>query len=545
MHNLDPQYSAFSELNMPVFTNRYYQAVPRDPIRENYVRQVGKAMVSDVTPTPVSDPKLLGYSPSVADLLGLSEEDMAHRHWLSVLSGNGQLEGMKTYSHCYGGHQFGHWAGQLGDGRAIALGEVSYEHKHWEMQLKGAGVTPYSRMGDGRAVLRSSVREYLCSEAMYHLGIPTTRGLSLVWTGDGVLRDMFYAGNAETEPGAIVCRVAESFLRFGSLEIFSAYNDIENLTKVVDFVLETYYPHIPFDGESNRKEAVIQLFREVSTRTATLIAQWMSVGFVHGVMNTDNMSLIGLTIDYGPYGWLDIVDSGWTPNTSDNAQRRYAFGNQPNVGAWNIMKLAEALYPLVEEAGPLQEVLDQYRSSFQEHYTVLRYQKLGLKLPSTPAKNSVVNRLYEIMEHTETDFTVLFRCLSNLTNEELEKSSSVEHHTGLISRAFYQYETWDVSMHERWSQWLLSYREVLLADGLTDAERISSMRSVNPKYTFRNYLAQLAIDDIMEGRTEVLERLHRVLKTPFDEHEDCEEWAGRMPEWARDRAGCSALSCSS
>ncbi len=529
---------------MPIFSNRFYAAMPKDPTTSNYVRQVPKAMLSEVTPTPVSNPKLLGVSESVAQSLGLGEE-VYGKEWLSVLSGNGALDGMKTYAHCYGGHQFGHWAGQLGDGRAIALGEIAHDGAHWELQLKGAGLTPYSRMGDGRAVLRSSVREYLCSEAMHHLGIPTTRALSLVLTGDGVVRDMFYDGNPETEPGAIVCRVAESFLRFGSLEIFSAYNDIEHLKIIVDFVLTTYYPHIPFSGDADRKEAVLQLFREVSERTAKLIAQWMSVGFVHGVMNTDNMSLLGLTIDYGPYGWLDIVDSGWTPNTSDNAHRRYAFGNQPNVGAWNLMKLAEALYPLVGESQGLQTALDHYRVVFQETYTVVRYEKLGFNSSKTEHKNAVINRLYDIMEHTETDFTVLFRTLSGLTSEALVKRGSAEKHTRVISNAFYQYETWGVSMHQRWSDWLTSYHTAITQDGLTDEDRIRNMKQRNPKYIFRNYLAQLAIDDIVEGNTTVLENLHTVLQTPFDEHPQFEEWSGRMPDWARNRAGCSALSCSS
>jgi len=530
---------------MPTFTNRYFESMPHDPIETNYTRQVAKAMLSKVKPTPVSEPKLLGYSAEVASMLGFSQEEMEGDKWLKILSGNGTLLGMETYAHCYAGHQFGNWAGQLGDGRAIALGEIENAGRYWELQLKGAGITPYSRMGDGRAVLRSSVREYLCSEAMHHLGIPTTRALSLVLTGDGVVRDMFYDGNPETEPGAIVCRVAESFLRFGSLEIFSAYNDVENLTKVVDFVLKSYYPHIPFTGDSDRKQSVIQLFREVSDRTARLIAQWMSVGFVHGVMNTDNMSLLGLTIDYGPYGWLDIVDSGWTPNTSDNTRRRYAFGSQPNIGAWNLMKLAEALYPLVGEAEPLQEGLDAFRHTFQNYYTTIRYRKLGLLLPTTPSKNVVVNRLYELIEQTETDFTVLFRLLSNVSLYSLNIVLSKKDHTGIIQDAFYQYDDWNDSMHSRWSDWLTSYKRVLEEDGQPDQERLSSMRATNPKFIFRNYLAQLAIDDIEAGSTVVLEQLHNVLKTPFDEHLDHEEWAGRMPEWARNRAGCSALSCSS
>jgi uncharacterized protein YdiU (UPF0061 family) len=518
--------------------------MPTDPIAENYCRQVPKAMTSAVTPTPVSAPRMLIHSGEVGELLGIDAQVNSDA-FVQAMSGNQLLEGMISYSHCYGGHQFGHWAGQLGDGRAIALGEIEHKGKHWELQLKGAGVTPYSRMGDGRAVLRSSVREFLCSEAMYHLGIPTTRALSLVLTGDTVVRDMFYDGNPEDEPGAIVCRVAESFLRIGSLEIFSAYNDVDNLRRVVDFVLTHYYPHIPFTGDSDRKDAVAQFFVELCERTARMIAQWMSVGFVHGVMNTDNMSLLGLTIDYGPYGWLDIVDSGWTPNTSDNGSRRYAFGNQPNIGAWNMMKLAEALYPLVNEVEPLQAGLDRYRQGFQQHYTELRYQKLGFTLNKNEEKNQCINRLYDLMEHTETDLTVLFRSLSHLTCSSILTAESDELKTSVIRDAFYQYASWNTEMHQRWAAWLTEYAQILHADGLDESNRQTQMLAVNPKFIIRNYLAQMAIDGVNAGDDSMLHDLLRVLQYPYDEHPEHEEWAGRMPDWARDRAGCSALSCSS
>ncbi len=527
------------------YTHRLYKTLPHDPITENYCRHVSKAMISKVSPTPVSNPRIVALSQEVSNLLGLSQEVVDSSEMVEMLSGNHLFEEMVSYAHCYGGHQFGHWAGQLGDGRAVALGEIEHQNDHWELQLKGAGVTPYSRMGDGRAVLRSSVREFLCSEAMHHLGIPTTRALSLVLTGESVVRDMFYDGNAQEEKGAIVCRVAESFLRIGSLEIFSAYNDKENLTKLMDFVLKSYYPHIPFTGDEDRKEAVIQFFKELSEKTARLMAQWMGVGFVHGVMNTDNMSLLGLTIDYGPYGWLDIVDSGWTPNTSDNTQRRYAFGNQANVGAWNIMKLAEALYPLVGEAPPLQVGLDSYRTYFQQYYTELRYQKLGFTKDKNHSKNASINRLYELMEHTETDFTVLFRTISQLNIEDIENASTAKEKTQYIQEAFYQYVLWEESMHQRWAEWLSGYVQILLEDGLEESERQRSMKATNPKFIFRNYLAQVAIDAIEDGDDSVMHTLHDVLRNPFDEHPEHEHWSGRMPEWARDRAGCSALSCSS
>ncbi|HEY0880990.1 MAG TPA: protein adenylyltransferase SelO family protein, partial [Archangium sp.] len=305
-----------------MFSSRFVAALPGDPLTDNQPRQVKSALWSKVTPTPVSAPSLLAYSPEVAAELGLTEEKL--KSLLPILSGNAVAEGSTPFAANYGGHQFGNWAGQLGDGRAISLGEVN----GLELQLKGAGPTPYSRRGDGRAVLRSSLREFLCSEAMHHLGVPTTRALSLVLTGDRVMRDMFYDGRPELEPGAIVCRVAPTFIRFGNFELPTSRDDVTLLKQLTDFTLTHFFPHLGAPS----KESYAQLLREVAERTARLMAHWQAVGFVHGVMNTDNMSILGLTIDYGPYGWLDDFDPGWTPNTTDAGTRRYRSGAQPQVG---------------------------------------------------------------------------------------------------------------------------------------------------------------------------------------------------------------------
>ena len=304
--------------------------------------------------------------------LGFSDQDIQSNQFLDVMTGNSIIENSKPFAMCYAGHQFGNWAGQLGDGRAINLGEI----KNWALQLKGAGPTPYSRTADGLAVLRSSVREYLCSEAMHHLGVPTTRALSLSLTGDQVLRDIMYNGNSAYEKGAIVSRVAKSFLRFGNFELFAARNDLKNLKILTDYTILRHFSHLG----NPCKEVYLKFFQEVTNKTLEMIVHWQRVGFVHGVMNTDNMSILGLTIDYGPYGWLEGFDLGWTPNTTDKKHKRYRYGNQPTIGLWNLYQLANALYPLIDEAAPLEEILERYQLDFKTESLHMMRSKLGLTL---------------------------------------------------------------------------------------------------------------------------------------------------------------------
>lgn len=308
-------------------------------------RQTPGKLYSKALPTAVSAPKLLAWSDDLAKELEISDLQISRSNDngnfqtdIDILAGNLVTPSMQPYAACYAGHQFGNWAGQLGDGRAITLGELQTSRgKLFELQLKGAGPTAYSRRADGRAVLRSSVREYLMSEAMHYLGVPTTRALSLVSTGDPVMRDMFYDGHPAYEAGAIVARVAPGFLRFGNFEMPAARNEIDNLKKLVDWTIEHFYPHITGDDK------ILMWYKEIVERTASLMAEWMRVGFVHGVMNTDNMSILGLTIDYGPYGFVDDYDPNYTPNTTDLPGRRYAFGKQPAVAKWNLGCLAEPL----------------------------------------------------------------------------------------------------------------------------------------------------------------------------------------------------------
>jgi uncharacterized protein YdiU (UPF0061 family) len=339
------------------FDNKFTNELPGDPLADNTRRQVRQACFSRVDPTPVASPTLAACSREAAALLDLSEQDCRSQLFTEVFSGNRLLSDMKPYAMCYGGHQFGNWAGQLGDGRAINLGEIINRNgERWVLQLKGAGPTPYSRSADGLAVLRSSLREFICSEAVHHLGIPTTRALSLVLTGEQVIRDMFYDGNPKHEPGAVVCRLSPSFIRFGNFEILTSRKEHELLERLVNYTIQTDFPHL--GAVRPARDRILQWFAEICEKTARMINHWMRVGFVHGVMNTDNMSILGLTIDYGPYGWLEGYDPAWTPNTTDAHGKRYCYGNQPYMAQWNLTQLAKTLYHLIGEATLLQEALD-------------------------------------------------------------------------------------------------------------------------------------------------------------------------------------------
>ena len=523
------------------FENTFARELPADPVIDNRPRQVRHAAYSAVEPTPVRDPRLLAWSDDLGRLLGIARPESQTGLAAKVLGGNTLLPGMKPYAARYGGHQFGNWAGQLGDGRAITLGEITgTDGRRYELQLKGAGLTPYSRTADGRAVLRSSVREFMCSEAMHFLGVPTTRALSLVGTGEMVIRDMFYDGNPEPEPGAVVCRVAPSFVRFGNFQILAAQQEIDLLRQLADYVIRMHFPAL---GEPS-PATYVKWFEEVCRRTGALIAQWMSVGFVHGVMNTDNMSVLGLTIDYGPYGWLEGYDPVWTPNTTDAQGRRYSYGNQPRIGLWNVVQFANALIPLVGDKTPLEEALAAYGESYSNTYRQMLAAKLGFEALKGEADDKLANDLFAVLEAVETDMTLFFRLLANVPVEnaaEKNDASLVEP----LRRAYYSEQAFSPEHLARTAAWLRRYIARARQDGLPDAERASGMNRVNPKYVLRNYLAQLAIDALAEGDASMLERLMSVLKRPCDEQPEHDELAERRPEWARNRPGCSALSCSS
>lgn len=531
------------------FDNRFTRLLPGDPEPANFRRQVRGACWSRVRPASVANPQLLGWSAEMAAELDLAADEFQDGSAADVLSGSRLLTGMDPFAMCYGGHQFGNWAGQLGDGRAINLGEVVNSRGHrWMLQLKGAGPTPYSRTADGLAVLRSSLREFLCSEAMHHLGIPTTRALSLTATGEAVTRDMFYDGNPRREPGAVVCRVAPSFTRFGNFQILAARKETDLLRQLVDYTIATDFPNLSA-SEADRYGV---WFREVCERTADLIVHWMRVGFVHGVMNTDNMSITGLTIDYGPYGWLEGYDPEWTPNTTDAAGRRYCYGRQPQIALWNLVQLANALHVLVADETVLQAGIDQYVLQFNRAYHRMLASKLGLWHSQSiiePAEDTIAisQTLQELMQRSETDMTILYRALATIPAAVLVEPNA-EDWAGIFDRlqpAWYQPSEVTAELQSAWQVWLQRYGQLLRQQGVQEATRREQMNRVNPRYVFRNYLAQLAIDRAEQGDAGLLMELLQVLRRPYDEQPEKEHMGLKRPEWARDRAGCSMLSCSS
>jgi len=512
--------------------DNFTKELPSDPILENSRRQVTEAVFSYVNPKKTKDPKVIHTSIEMANELGLSADDLTSEFFKDIVTGNKIYPNTKPYAMCYAGHQFGQWAGQLGDGRAINLFEVEHNNKNWKVQLKGAGETPYSRSADGLAVLRSSIREYLCAEAMFHLGVPTTRSMSLSLTGDQVLRDVMYNGNPAYEKGAIVSRISPSFLRFGNFEVFAARNDLKNLKILTDYTIRHHFSHL---GNPS-KETYVNFFKEVSESTLDMTIHWQRVGFVHGVMNTDNMSILGLTIDYGPYGWLEGFDFGWTPNTTDRQNKRYRYGNQPNIGLWNLYQLANALYPLIEDAKPLEDILNQYKIDFENKSLEMMKSKLGL---FNNDKNDIelIHALEDNLQLTETDMTIFFRVLSNFKEANIALK--------LIENAFYDVNHISEEIKISWNNWFLKYQNRLEKENLTHLERKEKMDAVNPKYVLRNYMAQLAIDDANKGDYKLIDELYQLLKKPYKEQPENEKWFAKRPEWARNKIGCSMLSCSS
>ena len=524
------------DLNL-TFVADFTSALPGDPILENTRRQVANAAYSWVTPTATADPSIIAVSPSVAKLIGLDLALTNDPFFEKVFTGNASFRSAKSYAMCYGGHQFGHWAGQLGDGRAINIAEVIHDKQRWVLQLKGAGPTPYSRSADGLAVLRSSIREFLCSEAMYHLGVPTTRALSLGLTGDSVLRDVMYDGHPAYEKGAVVCRVAPSFIRFGNFEIFASRGDIENLRKLADYTIDTHYPSITQVGPSR----YVALFQEVASRTLTMAVHWQRVGFVHGVMNTDNMSILGQTIDYGPYGWLEGYDHNWTPNTTDRQHRRYRYGYQPRMCLWNLMQLGNALYPLVGESSPLEAVLENYQKSYpQEELKMMRH-KFGLYTEAKEDKD-ILENWKKVMHLTEVDYTIFFRELSEV---DIEISAKSEELPTSILTAFYNVNNYTGDIKKQWDNWWNTYTKRLLKDPKSVQKRSEKMKLTNPKYVLRNYLAQLCIDAANNQDYAMLEEMALMLRTPYTDNPTFDKWYKKRPEWARHKVGCSMLSCSS
>ncbi|MRI01017.1 YdiU family protein [Kriegella sp. EG-1] len=512
----------------------FTKELPADSNLENKRRQVSNACFSYVKPKKTKQPFLIHYSPEMLKELGISEKDAKSEAFLNVITGNKILPKTNPYAMCYGGHQFGNWAGQLGDGRAINLAEIEHNNKHWTLQLKGAGPTPYSRNADGLAVLRSSIREYLCSEAMFHLGIPTTRALSLALSGDQVLRDVLYNGNPAFEKGAIVSRIAPSFIRFGNFEILTARKDLVNLKLLLNFTIKHHFIEL---GKPS-KETYIRFFKEVADKSLEMVIHWQRVGFVHGVMNTDNMSILGLTIDYGPYGWLEDYNHGWTPNTTDNTHKRYRYGTQPQIVLWNLLQLANAIYPLIEDTEPLQDILNEYQDELSVAYVEMMKSKLGLFEKNTE-DNSLIHEIEDILQLSETDMTIFFRNLANFNKEDAQEDLNV------IANAFYNPEEIQGEIKTKWQTWFSKYAARLKTESKSDSQRKLLMNSVNPKYVLRNYMAQLAIEDADKGNYKLINELFQLLKKPYNEQPENDKWFAKRPDWARNKIGSSMLSCSS
>ena len=497
--------------------SRFIDETPGDSEHGGKPRQVPGVCYSKVQPTNPPKAKLRLWSQEMAKQLGIDDGDDF------VLGGGNVVKGMKPYAQRYGGHQFGNWAHQLGDGRAITLGEVQLSDEVLELQLKGAGITPYSRFADGKAVLRSSIREFLCSEAMFHLNVPTTRALSLVTTGEMVVRDMMYDGNPAPEIGAVVCRVAPSFIRFGSFQIHTADGNYDTLKILLNHTIKHHFPNHSIDND----EGIIKWLKQIADNTAEMIAHWMRVGFVHGVMNTDNMSIHGLTIDYGPYGWLEDYNPNWTPNTTDSSTRRYRYGQQAQIGAWNIARLAEAVAPLMDDVQSLYTVLEHFENKYIEFQNSMWSEKLGID-DFKESDEAMIIELDSMLQKVETDMTIFFRILSHTEKPDIK----------LLSEAFYDSEN---IPSDEWNEWLGKWWQRV--DGKPNRQ---NMLQSNPKYVLRNWMAQLAIDAAEKEDYSVCEELYNLLKNPYDEQPEFEEkWFQKRPEWARHRVGCSMLSCSS
>jgi uncharacterized protein YdiU (UPF0061 family) len=472
-----------------------------------------QAFYSRVAPTPFeTKSKLIHFNTQAAALLGFDPAVQHDPQFVATFSGQQIPAGAEPIAMLYAGHQFGHYVSQLGDGRAILLGEITNPRgEKWEIQLKGSGQTPYSRGSDGRAVLRSSIREYLCSEAMHGLGIPTTRGLCLIGSDDEVHRERI-------ETGAMLTRLAPSHVRFGSFEVFYYRDQYEHVRTLADYVITQHYPEL-----ADRPDRHLRFLQTVIERTARLLAQWQAVGFAHGVMNTDNMSILGLTLDYGPYGFMEAYEPGFICNHSDH-HGRYAFDQQPQIGLFNLSCLAQALLPLLEiEAA--RAALETYQARFMEHYHNLMAQKLGFAQTDGEVER-LLDELLAQMQASRTDYTLLFRALGDVPRDSNESVPALRNR--FVDRA-------------RFDRWLDGYRAHLRTCAPDDATRRPVILATNPKFVLRNYLAQVAIDKAERGDYTEIEKLLTVLRTPFDEHPQRAHYAEPAPAWADN----IQVSCSS
>ncbi len=496
-----PAFAALSDASPPRW---------REP---SFVAGLGDKFSVPQLPQALSEPHWVARSDALADALGIADW-MRGDEALALLAGNALPAGVPPRATVYSGHQFGVWAGQLGDGRALLLGDwADPQGNAMEVQIKGAGLTPFSRMGDGRAVLRSSIREFLCSEAMHALGIPTTRALAVIGSPQPVRRET-------VETAAVVTRVAPSFIRFGHFEHFThTASDLAGLRQLADAVIDRFYP-----AAREARNPVAAMLEEVTRRTAAMVAAWQAVGFCHGVMNTDNMSILGLTIDYGPFGFLDAFDPGHICNHSDH-QGRYAYGRQPNVAFWNLHALAQALLPLFAEQDEALAALEPYRQVFPERLNANMRAKLGL-LGAQDEDTALVDDFMRLLATDRVDFTIVFRRLASFSTAPAATSEPLR--DLFIDRAAFD-------------AWAARYQQRLLQEQSIDSERAARMNRVNPKFVLRNHLAQYAIQTAQGGDFAPIQTLLKVLESPFDEQAEHEAYAGFPPDWAQHLE----VSCSS
>lgn len=482
---------------------------------DNTFSALGERFFSSVQPTPLTDPYLVSVNHDALVSIGLDEHAARQPEFVQTFAGNRNPPGVRPLSMLYAGHQFGHLVPQLGDGRAILLGDVqNAQGERWELQLKGAGLTPYSRSGDGRAVLRSTIREYLCSEAMHGLGIPTTRALCISGSDDEVYRE-------QIETAAVLVRMAPSHIRFGSFEVFYYREQHAQSRQLADYLIEHHFPHL-----RESQDAYLGLYQEVVIATARLIAQWQLVGFAHGVMNTDNMSMLGLTLDYGPFGFLDAYEPGLVCNHSDH-EGRYAFDQQPNIGQWNLTCLAQAMLPLFDEHNGeravemAQDALSRYQPELVQTYAQGMRHKIGLT-EARQDDHALVTDLLQRMHTQGADYTRVFRALSDFSQDD-----------GAAANEFVD--------RQLFYQWAEQYRQRLNSEQIEGEQRARQMKKVNPKYILRNYLLQTAIEKAQQRDFSEIDHLLELLHKPFDEQPANESYAALPPDWAQH----ISVSCSS
>lgn len=534
------------------FDNLFIRSFPEHQTNSPTTPQlVTNALFCKALPTKVSNPKMLLWSndvykllQSTNDTLANSDLDLEFNELEKIFSGNNLIDEMFPYATRYGGHQFGAWADQLGDGRAISIGEViNYLNQRWELQLKGAGKTAFSRHADGRAVLRSSVREFICSEAMHYLDVPTTRALCCVTTGEKVTRDMFYDGNPKPEDGAIVTRVSPTFIRFGHFEILANYDEFKLLENLIKYTIINYTPELSDQLKTHPTLAISNWFASVCSKTLQMVLDWKRVGFVHGVMNTDNMSILGLTIDYGPFGWMDIYDPEWTPNTTDKQHKRYRFSYQPSIAFWNLQCLASSILTIVKDKSLLDTHLEEFKNSAKIEFPKMMAKKLGLINfnYSNLEDIELLKDLDTAMKSVEIDMTIFFRLLSKTISLDLVTEENI---FKTISDSIYD-QTLLYTDCKVLVNWLIRYHQRHQLETVSILERIDLMNKNNPVFIPRNYLLQEALEDLETNDRTLLDEIYQALKTPYQETPLTLKFFKRMPDWARSKAGCSMLSCSS